>query len=236
MSDNWRMAFMFDAIGGEANDLERSLIEASPAIAQLAGMADLRIGIVDRSPAYGSGNESDYDSTVGRTVDAAIELTFAALALNDVMAVAPALAARIGEMVAPGSMQVMAGPMFAMVPQRDGDTILSLAFSRYPGTTSEQFRDWWRLQHAPLAISVLGPGLLAYDQVHIDRAITEALSAACGLVAYPYDAYDNLTWASPEDFLASITDAEGMAQLYKDEAGRIDNDSRRHAMLRRIAA
>ena len=232
----WRMAFVFDAADSDLDWLRDELVRLDAILPALPGNVRLRKGVVDHSPEFGSAPETDHDTAIGRTLDAAIELTFPAAQLNAVLDRAPQLAGAVGPLAAPGSIEVMAGPMFAMVPQRDGDTILSLAFSRYPGTTSQQFRDWWRLQHAPLAIRVLGPGLLAYDQVHVDRAITEALSTACGLVAYHYDAYDNLTWASPGDFVASLTDAEGMAQLYQDEAGRIDNDTRRHAMIRRITA
>jgi len=231
----WRMAFVFDAAGG---DLDRFRDEfARLDVGRLALPADVRLrtGVVDHDPAFGNAPETDHDTAIGRTLDAAIELTFPGAQLHALVACAPQLAGIIGALAAPGSVEVMAGPMFAMVPQREGDTILSLAFVRYPGTTSKEFRDWWKLQHAPLAIRVLGPGLLAYDQVHVDREVTEALCETCGCSAYGYDAYDNLTWASPADFVASLADAEGMAELFRDETGRIHNGSRRHAMLRRIA-
>ena len=220
---------MVDAADGDLDTLEKALVDDAAEMRRLIGDASLRLGIVDRSPEYGEGGGS-----ASRTVDAAVEVTLAASRATGLPEVARPLFAVIGSLAEPGSVEVMAGPMFPMVPQRDGGSILSLAFSRYPGTTSQQFRDWWRLQHAPLAIRVLGPGLLAYDQVHVDHVITVALAEACGIAAYPYDAYDNLTWASPSDFLASLTDADGMAELSKDETGRIDNDTRRSAMLRRI--
>ena len=222
---------MMDAVAGETDKVENALVEGAAEMRTLIGEASLRLGIVDRSPEYGDG---DGGGSASRTVDAAVEVTLAASRATGLPEVARSLFAVIGSLAEPGSVEVMAGPMFPMVPQRDGGSILSLAFSRYPGTTSQQFRDWWRLQHAPLAIRVLGPGLLAYDQVHVDHVITVALAEACGIAAYPYDAYDNLTWASPSDFLASLTDADGMAELSKDETGRIDNDTRRSAMLRRI--
>lgn len=230
----WRMAFVFDAADGDLDRLRHALARLDAMLPALPGEVRLRTGVVDHSPEFGNAPEGDHDTAIGRTLDAAIELTFPAAQLDAVVEYAPNLANTIGALAAPASVEVMAGPMFAMVPQRDGDTILSLAFVRYPGTASNQFRDWWKLQHAPLAIRVLGPGLLAYDQVHVDREVTEALSEACGTPAYGYDAYDNLTWASPAAFVASLADVEGMAQLFRDEAERIDNDSRRHAMLRRI--
>jgi hypothetical protein len=231
----WRMAFVFDAADGDQDRLRDEVAQLGARLPALPDEVRLRAGVVDHSPEFSNAPEGDHDTAIGRTLDAAIELTFPAAGLDAMVACAPQVAGVIETIAAPGSIEVMAGPMFAMVPQRDGDTILSLAFVRYPGTTSKQFRDWWRQQHAPLAIRVLGPGLLAYDQVHVDLEVTEALSAACGHAAYGYDAYDNLTWASPADFVASLADAEGMAALFRDEADRIDNDSRRHAMLRRIA-
>jgi len=121
-----------------------------------------------------------------------------------------------------------------MVPVRDGGAFLSLAFRRDPATTSEQFQTWWRYQHAGVAIPVLGPGMLAYDQVHVDFAATEAVARAFGVERVAYDAYDNLTWADFRAFLTSISDPEGMMRVYADEVGRIDNSSRRHAIMRKI--
>jgi len=130
---------------------------------------------------------------------------------------------------------VMAGPMFHMVPPGEGDAFLSLAFKRYPGTTSESFRSWWHDQHAKVAIPVLGSAMLAYDQIHVDPDVTEALAEAVGVALVTYDAYDNLTWADRYGFLDSIGDLQGMARIKEDEIERIDDSSRRHALMRRIA-
>jgi hypothetical protein len=37
------------------------------------------------------------------------------------------------------------------------------------------------------------------------------------------------------DFLTSVNDAEGMARIFADEVGRIDNSFRRNAMMRRLS-
>ena len=49
-----------------------------------------------------------------------------------------------------------------------------------------------------------------------------------------YDAYDNLTWASPQTFFESVSDPVQMQRVQEDEIGRIDNSTRRHALMRRI--
>ena len=81
----------------------------------------------------------------------------------------------------------------------------------------------------------MGPELLAYDQVHVDAAMSRALSQALSIRDAAYDAYDNLTWASSNAFTASCShDPEGMERVVADEVGRIDNDSRRRGMMREI--
>lgn len=232
--ESWRLAFILNARDGDVDALEHGLGACAAEIHGLAGGAEVRLGIVDRHPDLASGVPGEYDDTSWRTTDASIELTLPPSRVGEISRIARSLREIVLQLAAPGSVEVMAGPMFPMVPQRDGDTILSLAFSRYPGTTSQQFRDWWRFQHAGVAIPVLGPGLLAYDQVHVDHAVTKALAKDFGGNAYEYDAYDNLTWASPQDYLHSLSDAEGMARIFADEVERIDNRTRRHAMLRRI--
>ncbi len=125
--------------------------------------------------------------------------------------------------------------MHHMVPVTDGDAFLSLAFRRYPGTTVEQFRQWWYSQHAPLCIPILGEEMLGYDQVHVDPEMTRKAAEALSVPFVDYDAYDNLTFHSQEGFLKACSDETGMALIAQDEEGRIDNTSRRHALMRRLA-
>jgi hypothetical protein len=133
------------------------------------------------------------------------------------------------------SVEVMAGPIFSMLPARPGNAFLSLAFRRCPGTTSQQFREWWLQQHSRIAIAALGPGLLAYDQVHVDQAASKSAANALDVPYVEYDAYDNLTWRDHHAFLESCTqDLEGMARIRADEIGRIDDTSRRHSLMREI--
>jgi hypothetical protein len=233
LSDTWRLALMFDARNGRRELLESGLAQAADIIGRLVGDAQLRIGIADK-PDAGGGTESDDAVDQSRPVDGAVEVTVSSARVSALPALTRSLIEPLGPLVEPGSVEVMAGPMFSMVSPRTGGTFLSLAFKRFPGTTSEQFRHWWRFQHAQVAIPVMGPGMLAYDQVHLDSTVSEAVAHAFGIAPVCYDAYDNLTWATANDFLTSISDPEGMARVFADEVGRIDNTSRRHAIMRRI--
>jgi EthD domain len=223
---------MFDARNGRRELLESGLVQAAGIIGRLVGDAQLRIGVAD-NPDAGAGTE-DNAVDQSRPVDGAVEVTVSSARVSLLPALTRSLIEPLGPLVEPGSVEVMAGPMFPMVSPRAGGTFLSLAFERFPGTTSEQFRHWWRFQHARVAIPVMGPGMLAYDQVHLDSTVSDAVAHAIGVAPVRYDAYDNLTWATPNDFLTSISDPEAMARVFADEVGRIDNTSRRHAIMRQI--
>jgi hypothetical protein len=232
MNTRWRLAFMFDAAGGDLGRLERALTDAGGRIRELAGDAHLRMGVADQHPGLAAPRGRG-DAEPG-TVDGAVEISVAAARVGDLAALSRSMRGVLEGLAAASSVQVMTGPVFPIVPVRDGGAFLSLAFRRYPGTTSRQFRDWWLHQHAGVATPILGPGLLAYDQVHVDPAATQAVSRAFGAEPAAYDAYDNLTWEDADAFLRSISDAAGMARIFADEVGRIDDPSRRHALMRKI--
>jgi len=232
MNEHWRLAFMLNAPGGDLDALEASLAGAGDAIRRAAGDAHVRTGVADRHPDLApleSRGEVKY-----RTVDGAVEITVDTARAGELPAVTSALRDIIGKLAAPGSVEVMAGPIFHMVPVSDGETFLSLAFRRDPATSKAQFADWWLNQHAPLCIPILTPQMLAYDQVHVDQAVTDAVSAAFGAPTVTYDAYDNLTWADRQGFLGSIGDADAMARIFQDELGRIDETSRRNNLMRKV--
>jgi hypothetical protein len=226
---------MFDAPTGDLDALEAALAGGGKAIRALAGDAVVRLGVADRHPSLAAPSGSDYDSANWRKVDGAVEITVDASRAGDLASISQAARNLLQPLAAPGSVEVMTGPMYPMVTPRDGEAFLSLAFKRDPATTSAQFRRWWREQHSVIAIPVLGAPLLAYDQVHVDPAATEAVSRAFGVEPFGYDAYDNLTWADREAYFASISDLEGMTRIFADEIGRIDDGTRRHALMRRIS-
>lgn len=234
MQTHWRLAFMFDAAGGDMAVLEAGLSKATEAILAAADGNRVRIGVAMHNPEVDE-REGAHDVASWRHVDGAVEVSIP----NDSHLVIPEICEAIRPilepLVEPGSLEVMTGAMHHMVPVREGGAFLSLAFRRYPGTTVEQFRDWWYSQHAPLCIPILGDEMLGYDQVHVDLGMTRMAAGALGIPFVDYDAYDNLTYHSQEGFLISCSDEAGMALIAQDEEGRIDNTSRRHALMRTIA-
>ena len=234
MQTHWRLAFMFDALDGDLDRLAAGLAAARGAILTAAAGHGVRFGTVIPVEDDNHGSAA-HDSSVWTTVDGAIEVTIANGGEGEILAIVLAMRPILEALAAPGTIAVMAGATHFMVPIKAGNTFLSLAFRRYPGTSVEQFRTWWHDQHAPLAIPALGEGLLAYDQVHVDREISRAAAEALGVADVEYDAYDNLTFASRAGFLEACSrDPEGMARLAVDEMGRIDDPTRRHALMLEI--
>lgn len=230
MQTHWRLALMFDGPEHDLAGLEQALKSASGAIRVAAGAHAVRIGIADHHPDLGGG-DGGQNAANWRGVDGAIEVSIANEHIGKINDICQRLRLILSGFADIASVEVMAGPMFEMVPVRSGGTFLSLAFRRDPAISSQQFSDWWLHQHAPMAIPVLGSGLLAYDQVHVDMAVTEQAATAFGVPAMEYDAYDNLTWEDRYGFLKSCSDTEGMAELSRDEIGHIGNGVRRHALM-----
>jgi len=227
-----RVALMLVARDNMAlSTLKASLLERRDDIlAVVRGQADIRLGVrCDPDPL-----EDVMRERKSAGIDAAIELTAPVDRLSALLELSTAVAGVLKDLIDPAETLLMGGTTYRMVPARPGGVFLSLAFRRDPAVTVEQFRAWWRDQHAGLAISLLSPALLGYDQVHVDPDASRAAAIAAGLRYDGFDAYDNLTWASVASFMASVNDAEAQRQLYEDEQGNIDNLSNRAALMRHI--
>jgi EthD domain-containing protein len=232
---HWRLALMFDASDGDLARLEAAMQEAGEAIRAPVGAHGVRMGIADRHPDLVAPDDSFARMAHWRLVDGALEVTLVNDQARALPAIGRELRAVLAERLDLARLEVMAGPIFPMVPTRRGNAFLSLAFRRYPGTTSQQFQQWWLQQHSRIATPVLEPELLAYEQVHVEPELSQALAEAFGVPYVDYDAYDNLTWADRWAFLKSCTkDLEGMERIAADEVGRIDDTSRRHSLMREI--
>lgn len=233
MQTHWRLALMFDVPGNDPDALEPALRRAGDNLRAAAMGLEFRMGVADRHSDLG--DFAQRGAAKGwADVDGAIEISVANDRTGDIPAICRALRPVMSGFCDPSSVHVMAGPMFNMVPVRRGGTFLSLAFRRDPAITSAQFRDWWYNRHSGIAIPVLGDGLLAYDQVHVEQAISIAAAQAFGTDHVDYDAYDNLTWADRDAYLHSISDQAAMAEVFADEVGRIDPASRRSAMMTEV--
>jgi len=231
---HWRLAFMFDAPGGDLDALAEALAALRGDIAAAAQGNAVRMGVAIPEAREVTG-EAAHAMEGWAPVDGAIEVSIPNGDEASVPAICTGLRPILERIAEPGSVDVMTGAMHHMVPVRQGDVFLSLSFRRGEGTTVEQFRDWWYNQHAPLCIPILGEGLLAYDQVHVDEAASRAAADALGVPYVDNDAYDNLTWPDHPGYIQSTTgDPEGMGRIAVDEIGRIDNTTRRHALMREV--
>jgi hypothetical protein len=233
LQTHWRLAFMFDAPDRSLPPFEQALLKAQSEIRANAAGHGVRIGVADRPVDQEAGKQAGSGTGPGE-VDGAIEISIANESIADAPGICMALSPLLASLAEPGTLQVMTGPMFHMVPVRSGQCFLSLSFRRDPTTSSPQFQDWWYNQHSKLAIPVLGEGLLAYDQVHVDAQASRQAAEALGVPYVEYDAYDNLTWADLAAYQHSISEPIGMARVFADEVGRIDRSSMRHAMMRDI--
>jgi hypothetical protein len=234
MSNNashWRLAFMLDSAAGDPVALGEELAGMAVWLGEISPpRAQIRIGAV-KAPIAPLPPDPNSPRRF-ETVDAALEITVEA-AQNDALV---DLAGRIGEALRPIVTRgaAMTGPMHRMVPPRDGMAILSLAFQRAPGTTTEAFQRWWRYQHAEVCIPLMSPELLAYDQVHLDHARSRAVAEAAGFVDRNYDAYDNLTWADARSQGPSVRDPEIARLILEDEIGHIDHATYRGNLLDQV--
>ncbi len=233
MQTHWRLALMFDTAERDLGVLAGKLSRAGEAIRAAALGHHVRMGIADCHVDLGIyGIRGNLKGWAG--VDGAIEISVANAAKEEIPGICRALRPIMAGLCDLATVQVMAGPMHHMVPVRNGGTFLSLAFRRDPRITSAQFQDWWYNRHSKVAIPVLGDGLLAYDQVHVEQSISLAAAEAFGATYAEYDAYDNLTWTDRYGFLKSISNEDDMARVNADEVGHIDMSSRRSAIMTEI--
>ena len=177
MHTHWRLAFMFDAPGADLAALAEAMKRGGDTIRAAAAPHHVRMGVADRHAdlaAYMASAEG------GRTVrvDGAIEISIANERQSEIPALCQAMRPVLAGLADMNTVHVMTGPMHHMVPVRSGECFLSLAFRHDPAITPAQMHDWWINHHAGHAIPVLGEGLLAYDQVHVSRPVSETAAAA----------------------------------------------------------
>lgn len=233
MQTHWRLALMFDAPDHDLPALERELVRSGGALRAAAAGHHIRMGVADRHADLGE-QAARHSENGWAGVDGAIEISIANDRTDEIPDICRELRPILAGFCDIESVDVMAGPMFHMVPVRPGGTFLSLAFRRNPAITSAEFRHWWYDHHSKAAIPVLGDGLLAYDQVHVDQAVSQSAARAFGTDYVEYDAYDNLTWVDRYGYLHSISDPVTMGPLLADEIGSIDPRSRRSAIMTEI--
>lgn len=197
--------------------------------------AAIRIGLRDPRDPLADVSEGAIEARIPPVLGA-IEVTVPRAEVPGVEALAGTIGAHLSGLADRERSAVSVGDVYEIVEPRPGATFLSFAFRRSPGTSVEEFRDWWLGQHAGVAVRLLSPELLAYDQVHVDRGLSERASRSAEIAFHPFDAYDNLTWASIDQFLASVSRPGGREEMYQDEIGHIDHTSYRGALMELVCA
>ena len=214
-------------------ELAKALVEGKPQIAKIFGSeAHIRIGAKCKNdPLSASMGENRKPGTLS----AAIEVTMAEAQLQQLAGGAEQLGRLLQPLIDPAQAALTVGITYRILLPRDGAVFLSLSFKRYPDTSIEAFRKWWLEQHSKVAAPLLLPLLLAYDQVHVDHELSCQASARASLPYVPYDAYDNLTWASRQAYIDSVSDPDSMRKIYEDELGHIDHATYRGALMNELA-
>ena len=112
--------------------------------------------------------------------------------------------------------------------------MIKLVFTirRRSDMTREEFRRYWREQHAPLVRSHADTlHIRRYVQVHtLETDLDDALSAPRGSVPRAYDGVAELWWDSTDDLMAAYSTPEGQAAgaaLLEDEGRFIDLEQSR---------
>jgi hypothetical protein len=101
------------------------------------------------------------------------------------------------------------------------------AVRRLPQLSREQFQEYWRNTHGPLAERLLKTlGARRYVQVHtIDDPLNELLQATRGITEEPYDGIVVIVGDREKLIEATSTEAgqRAMAELLEDEKNFIDS-------------
>jgi EthD domain len=140
----------------------------------------------------------------------------------------------LGEHVDPERSAVVAGRCYRFLSAEDAPLFLAILGYRDPAITMEQLTQWWLHQHGPLALSIVDPLPLAYEQLHADQDASHAASEAAGLPAPGYDMYDTIAIDSLESLMGSTMNPEVAAQLFEDEVGHVDHSRMRGAIQRTV--
>jgi hypothetical protein len=214
--------------GGTRAELSRSLVLRRDRFLTLFGpKTHVRIGTrCERDPL----GQSMGEARAAATVEAAVEITGGEGTSQELASHAKEFGVLLRPLIDVTQAALTVGPTHRIVEPKRGGVFLSLSFKRHPDTTVQQFRHWWLTQHAEVAVPRL-PGLLGYDQVHVDHDLSRRASEAAGLPYVPFDSYDNLTWASVEAFTQSTSDPTAMRTIYEDELGHIDHSTYRGALM-----
>jgi hypothetical protein len=225
----------------EAADAEafrhRLLRSAQRPLAELVGGAGgaFRIGVrLPRDPLAAIAEETTGE-TLG-TVDGAVELTVGEANERTLGRYATEVGRMLHGAIDPSRTVLTVGRVHRITGGRRGSVLLGLAFARHPKKSVSAFRSWWLDQHAKVAVRLLLPELVSYEQVHVDRSLSRRVSEGAGFTYRGFDGYDSLTWETLDAFLRSVAKPGGRDEMYADEAGYIDHTTYLGGLMEIVAS
>lgn len=190
---------------------QHRLHDLGPKIARLYAAARVRFAIAGPETPL---TRSLVDFRGYELVDAIAEITWpAGVAVSPVDWGLSALLPAIGD--AARVRTLIVGPVAALLDDSAPNFVL-MTGTRRPEVTPTAFRDWWLLQHAPLVERYCFP-MAGYEQLHADRAQSEALCQAFGVPFRPVDAADCVYLADVDAFFAQVGKPEVTDLLRDDE-------------------
>ncbi|MCU1463701.1 MAG: hypothetical protein JWO37_3776 [Acidimicrobiales bacterium] len=227
-----RLSFLLEPTQGMTTaTFADGLRDASKALATLTeNVGELRVGVRHPEDPLAGIAEETIDQPFG-TVEGAIELSVGDESVDQLCAHASEVARVVDGLFDRDRSALAVGRVHPVVAKSEGQVFLSLAFARFPGTSVDEFRSWWLDQHSAVAVRLLGPELLGYEQVHVDRHASQRACSSAAIAYRPFDAYDSLTWGSVQSFLASVAKPGGREEMYADEMGHIDHSTYRGALM-----
>ncbi len=166
-------------------------------------------------------------------VEAVLEVTLAPGAdAEDLIHAVKGLGEELAPVADPSTIALMAGTAYLVWPD-DGRLLLALAARRDPSISVAAMRRWWIEQHAELVKKVVRPQSPGYDQLHVERDLSQRASEAAGLPFVPYDMFDSIDVNTVEELTRSTLMEPATAQrLFEDEVGHVDHTSLRGALCR----
>jgi len=211
-----------------ADDLEAALVAARSGF---PSDVELRLGIRhEQDPMALMMGERG----ASEPVDGVIEVTLPdGVPLSNCAAAVDGLAATLGGAIDAARSAVVAGTCYRFL-HAGGSVFAAIAARRAPGTTMDQLTEWWLHQHGPLALRIVSPPPLAYEQLHGDADMSRAAARAAGVSETPYDMYDTIGAPTLEEFEQAAGDPAVAAQLFEDEVGHVDHSSFRGAIQRTL--
>jgi hypothetical protein len=216
--------------GADPARFEAILERACAAIAaRLDGRAAIRAAVLNE--------ENPLAGVVGDRAgptpdDAVIEVTLPeGDALERLLTGAAGLGRDLDGMIDPAQSTLMVG-MAYLVIAGDANIFVALGARRDPAIRVEDMRHWWLNQHAPLVKKTIRPPPAGYEQLHVDRELSEQACRAAGLAWEPFDLFDSINVHTVADFIASTGDPKIQQTLLEDEIGKVDHSRNRGAFCR----